>query len=57
MAFFLSINERLRDGPADGAWQKTANKNGAFTDKRIGQAISKRVYKVFTGTDPASHDV
>ncbi|KAI9770590.1 MAG: hypothetical protein M1840_003181 [Geoglossum simile] len=37
--------------------KKTANKNGAFTNNNIGQAISKRVYKVFTGKDPASNEV
>jgi crossover junction endonuclease EME1 len=31
--------------------------NGVFTDKRIGQSISKRVYSVFMGKDPESNDV
>lgn len=37
--------------------QKSANRNGALTDRKIGPAISKRLYKVFTETDPASTDV
>ena len=37
--------------------RKMANKNGAFTDKRVGQAISRRVHSVFTGRDPGSFDV
>ncbi|KAH0569218.1 hypothetical protein GP486_000035 [Trichoglossum hirsutum] len=37
--------------------KKSANKNGAFTNNNIGQAISKRVYRIFMGTDPASNDV
>lgn len=31
--------------------RKSANKNGAFTDTRIGQSISRRVYSVFLGED------
>ena len=37
--------------------KKSANKDGAFTDRRVGPAISKRVYKVFMGTDETSWDV
>lgn len=37
--------------------KKCSNKNGAFTDARIGPAISKRIYKIFMGTDPDSMDV
>ncbi|RMJ28565.1 ERCC4 domain-containing protein [Aspergillus sp. HF37] len=37
--------------------KKSANKNGALTDSRIGPAASKRLYKVFMGTDPASTDI
>jgi crossover junction endonuclease EME1 len=40
-----------------GPIQKSANKNGALTDSRIGPAASKRLYKVFTGLDPTSTDV
>jgi crossover junction endonuclease EME1 len=37
--------------------RKCANKDGAFTDRRIGPSISKRVHKVFMGRDPTSWDV
>ncbi|RAL14586.1 uncharacterized protein BO97DRAFT_386377 [Aspergillus homomorphus CBS 101889] len=37
--------------------KKSANKNGALTDSRIGPAASRRLYKVFMGLDPSSTDV
>jgi crossover junction endonuclease EME1 len=37
--------------------RKCANKDGAFTDRRIGPSISKRVYNVFMGRHAASWDV
>ena len=37
--------------------KKSANRNGALTDRRIGPAISRRLYKVFTELDAASTDV
>lgn len=37
--------------------RKSANKDGAFSDRTIGQAVSKRLYKIFTGTDETSTDV
>lgn len=37
--------------------RKSANKDGAFTDRTIGQAISRRIHKVFTGRDEASTDI
>ncbi|KAL9127525.1 MAG: hypothetical protein Q9217_003613 [Psora testacea] len=37
--------------------QKSANRNGAVTDRKIGPAISRRLYKVFMEQDPASTDV
>jgi crossover junction endonuclease EME1 len=37
--------------------RKSSNSDGAFTNKRVGKAISKRVYDVFMGTDPGSWDV
>ncbi|KAL9101121.1 MAG: hypothetical protein Q9163_003582 [Psora crenata] len=37
--------------------QKSANRNGAFTDRKIGPAISRRLYKVFMERDPASTEV
>ena len=62
--------EDLKVGPsqADFCWdprepgkliecQKSANKNGALTDARIGPALSKRLYKIFMGLDPSSTDI
>ncbi|TPX11879.1 uncharacterized protein E0L32_007377 [Thyridium curvatum] len=37
--------------------RKSANKDGAFSDRSIGQAVSKRLYKVFTGRDETSTDI
>ncbi|KAE8453412.1 hypothetical protein EG329_010273 [Mollisiaceae sp. DMI_Dod_QoI] len=37
--------------------RKSANGNGSFTDQKVGKAISRRVYKVFTDRDPASTDI
>lgn len=37
--------------------RKSANKNGALTDSRIGPAVSRRLYKVFMGLDPSSVDI
>ncbi|PLN78444.1 hypothetical protein BDW42DRAFT_187394 [Aspergillus taichungensis] len=37
--------------------KKSANKNGALTNARIGPAASKRLYKVFMGTDPTATGV
>lgn len=37
--------------------RKSANRDGAFTDRTVGQAISRRVHKVFTGRDEASTDI
>lgn len=37
--------------------KKGANRDGAFTDRNVGRAISKRIHNVFMGTDPASTDV
>ncbi|OAP64776.1 hypothetical protein AYL99_00748 [Fonsecaea erecta] len=36
--------------------RKTVNKDGGWSDKRLGPQISKRLYKVFMGRDPASTD-
>jgi crossover junction endonuclease EME1 len=47
-----------RDGPlALQDCKKTANKDGTFTDRRIGPSISKRLHKVFTGTDEWSLNI
>lgn len=47
-----------REGPLvlEGI-RKSANKDGAFTDQTVGQAMSRRVYKVFTGRDEGSTDI
>ncbi|EFQ36316.1 ERCC4 domain-containing protein [Colletotrichum graminicola] len=37
--------------------RKSTNKDGGFSDRAVGKAISKRVYKVFTGRDEWSTDV
>ncbi|KAL2044281.1 hypothetical protein N7G274_002986 [Stereocaulon virgatum] len=37
--------------------QKSANRNGALTDRKIGPAISRRLYKIFTELDSTSTDV
>lgn len=39
------------------AVRKSANKDGAVSDRTIGQAVSRRMYKVFTGKDEESTDV
>ncbi|KAI1780740.1 ERCC4 domain-containing protein [Hypoxylon cercidicola] len=47
-----------REGPlALEGCRKSANGDGAFTDRVVGQAISKRMYKIFTSRDPGSMDV
>ncbi|KAG8411876.1 hypothetical protein J3458_015171 [Metarhizium acridum] len=37
--------------------RKSTNKDGAVSDRTLGQAISRRMYKVFTGKDEDSTDV
>ncbi|KAK2050028.1 ERCC4 domain-containing protein [Colletotrichum somersetense] len=37
--------------------RKSTNKDGGFSDRAVGKAISKRVFKVFTGRDEWSTDV
>ncbi|KAG5291475.1 hypothetical protein I7I48_03296 [Histoplasma ohiense] len=37
--------------------KKCANRSGAMTDARVGPAMSKRLYKVFTGLNPSSTDI
>ncbi|CAF3590885.1 unnamed protein product [Fusarium graminearum] len=37
--------------------RKMANKDGTFSDRTVGQAVSRRMYKVFTGVDETSTDV
>ncbi|KAK2017003.1 ERCC4 domain-containing protein [Colletotrichum eremochloae] len=37
--------------------RKSTNKDGGFSDRTVGKAVSKRIYKVFTGRDEWSTDV
>ncbi|KAF6842395.1 alpha-mannosyltransferase [Colletotrichum musicola] len=37
--------------------RKSTNKDGGFSDRAIGKAVSKRVYNIFTSRDPWSRDV
>ncbi|CEI65509.1 hypothetical protein FVEN_g8776 [Fusarium venenatum] len=37
--------------------RKLANKDGAYSDRTVGPAVSRRMYKVFTGVDETSTDV
>lgn len=37
--------------------RKSANKDGAVSDRTVGQAVSRRIHKVFTGKDEISTDV
>lgn len=47
-----------REGPlALEGIRKSANRDGAYTDRNVGQAISKRLYKVFTSRDEASMEI
>ncbi|KAK5660996.1 hypothetical protein OQA88_12373 [Cercophora sp. LCS_1] len=47
-----------RGGPMTlEAVRKSANKNGEFSDRAVGPSVSKRVYKIFTGTDEMSEDI
>ncbi|KAK4210030.1 ERCC4 domain-containing protein [Rhypophila decipiens] len=37
--------------------KKSANRDGALTDRSVGQAMSKRIYKIFTGKDATSTEI
>ncbi|KAI8949349.1 ERCC4 domain-containing protein [Xylaria longipes] len=59
---YESVTDLVRglenEGPlALAECRKSANKDGALTDRTIGPAISKRVHKIFLGRDPTSTDV
>ncbi|KAJ9138603.1 Crossover junction endonuclease eme1 [Pleurostoma richardsiae] len=61
-AEFGSVSELVRGLERGGplrleAVRKSANKDGAFSDRAVGQAVSRRIYKVFTGRDERSTDV
>lgn len=62
VAKYETVTDLIRgleeEGPlALAACRKSANKDGALTDRTIGQAISKRIHKIFLGQDPLSTDV
>ncbi|KAI1155307.1 ERCC4 domain-containing protein [Nemania diffusa] len=59
---YESVTDLVRgleeEGPlALAECRKSANKDGALTDRTVGQAISRRVHKIFLGRDPTSTDV
>ncbi|KAI0147714.1 hypothetical protein GGR57DRAFT_243054 [Xylariaceae sp. FL1272] len=59
---YPSVAELVRGLEQDGPLalencRKSANKDGALTDRCVGPSISKRIHKIFLGRDPASTDV
>jgi crossover junction endonuclease EME1 len=59
---FNSVTQLVRGLERDGPLtlencRKSANKDGAASDRCIGQAISRRLHKVFTGRDESTTDV
>jgi crossover junction endonuclease EME1 len=59
---FDTVSELVRGFETTGPMRlegvrKLANKDGAYSDRTIGQAVSRRMYKVFTGVDETSTDV
>lgn len=59
---FPNVGQLVRGLEAEGPLalegiRKSANRDGAFTDRTIGQAISRRIHKVFTGRDENSTDI
>ncbi|KAI8958185.1 ERCC4 domain-containing protein [Daldinia sp. FL1419] len=61
-AHYSTVSQLVRGLEENGPlalenYRKCANKDGAFSDRTIGPAISKRMYKIFTSQDPGSMDV
>ena len=61
-ARYPSVGELVRGLERDGPLaledcRKCANSDGAFTDRLVGPAISKRMHKIFTGRDSGSMEV
>ncbi|KAI1860835.1 uncharacterized protein JN550_011297 [Neoarthrinium moseri] len=59
---YPTVSELLRGFEQNGPLalencRKTANADGRLTDQRVGQAVSKRLYKIFTEQDPTSTDI
>ncbi|OTA98788.1 hypothetical protein M426DRAFT_325689 [Hypoxylon sp. CI-4A] len=55
----LLVRGLEREGPLalENCRRRCASKDGAFADRVVGPAISKRIYKIFTSRDPGSMDV
>lgn len=61
-ATYPSVQQLVRgfkeEGPlAVAECRMSANRNGAFTDRMVGQAISKRLYNVFMNGDEWNDNV
>ncbi|KAL7624620.1 hypothetical protein AAE478_006188 [Parahypoxylon ruwenzoriense] len=61
-ARYGTVSELVRGFESEGPGaveecQKSANKDGAFTERKVGKAVSKRLYKIFMGREPGSLDV
>lgn len=59
---FKSVGELVRGLETEGpraleGIEKGSNRDGGFTNRALGQAISKRVYKIFTATDENSSEI
>ncbi|CAH0047739.1 unnamed protein product [Clonostachys solani] len=59
---FATVSELVNGLESGGAnrleaVRKSANKDGVMSDRTVGQAMSKRLHKVFTGRDESSADV
>ncbi|KAK7948139.1 alpha-mannosyltransferase [Apiospora aurea] len=59
---YKSVSELVRGFEAEGPLalencKKSANKDGALTNRTLGQAASRRLYKIFTGRDDGSTDI
>ncbi|KAK3315106.1 ERCC4 domain-containing protein [Apodospora peruviana] len=59
---FDSVSKLVRGLETEGplrlqAIRKSANKDGAISDRAVGLAVSKRIHKIFTGRDETSTEV
>ncbi|KAK5632540.1 hypothetical protein RRF57_008254 [Xylaria bambusicola] len=59
---YESVTDLIRgfekEGPlAIAECRKSANKDGALTDRFVGPAVSRRLHKIFLGRDPTSTDI
>ncbi|KAI0025209.1 hypothetical protein F4780DRAFT_418723 [Xylariomycetidae sp. FL0641] len=58
-ARYGTVSELVRGLEAEGPFaledcRKCANKDGAFSHRLVGQAVSRRMHRIFTSRDPAS---